>query len=120
MKYEDLYNDFIALFPEDRQFFDDLCKENEAYAEDGIHIVFGLIVLPYIKKIVKESPEKARKAFAFFEEMEKSGDSRIAEVLEFTILEDLITNEKASIELYSVYFGEETKAAAAAMGNWFK
>ncbi len=119
MKYEELYKDFIALFPEDEGFFKEKSHENKAEETDGMHIMFGLVVLPYIKKIVNESPEKSKKAFSFFEDMEKSGNPRIAEVLEFTILEDLLSNEKDSIDLYAKYFEPETTEAAKSIGKWF-
>ena len=59
------------------------------------------------------------KAFSFFEDMEKSGDSKIAEVLEFSILEYLLSNEKESIDLYAKYFAPETTEAAKSIGKWF-
>lgn len=120
MKYEELYNDFIAMFPEDYCFFKE--KENETGADisDGIHVVFGMVVVPYVTKIVNESPDKATKAFAFFEEMEKSEDSKIAEVLEFTVLEHLLTDDADMASEYADYFGEETKRAAIEVGKWYK
>ncbi|MBR6383967.1 MAG: hypothetical protein IKS56_08290 [Lachnospiraceae bacterium] len=119
MKYEELYKDFISIFPEDSDFFEEKSRENDAEESDGMHIMFGLVVLPYIKKIIQESPEKSVKAFSFFEDMEKSGDSKIAEVLEFSILEYLLSNEKESIDLYAKYFGPETTEAAKSIGKWF-
>ena len=119
MNYDELYRDFISIFPEDKGFFEEKCRENDVEEADGMHIMFGMVILPYIKKIVKESSEKSEKAFSFFEEMEKSGDSKIVEVLEFTILEDLLSNERDSIELYANYFGEETSEAARIMGMWY-
>ncbi len=120
MKYEDLYSDFISLFPEDMDFFKKREEETGADVADGIHVVFGMVVVPFITKIVKETPDKAKKAFEFFEEMETSGDSQIAEVLEFTVLENLLTEDKGMIPEYAKYFGEETKAAATAVGKWFR
>ena len=52
--------------------------------------------------------------------MEVSGDPKIAEVLEFTVLEDLLIEDKDMIPEYEKYFGEETTAAAAAVGKWFR
>lgn len=117
MKYDELYHDFVALFPEDKEYFEKLCFENDVDEGDGMHIMFGLVVLPFIKKVVRESKDKSKKAFDFFERMEISGDSQIAEVVEFTILEDLISNERDSLNLYSIYFGDETKLAAEAVGK---
>ena len=63
MKYDDLYNDFVSLFPDDISFFKATEETTGADVEDGIHVVFGMVVVPFIKKIVKEDPDKARKAF---------------------------------------------------------
>ena len=52
--------------------------------------------------------------------MEVSDDPKIAEVLEFTVLEDLLTEDKDMIPEYEKYFGEETKTATAAVGKWFR
>ena len=120
MKYEKLYRDFIELFPDDKDYFERIRLENDVEENEGMHIMFGFVVLPFIKKIVRESEEKSKTAFDFFEKMEKSGDSKIAEVVEFTILEDLISNERESFELYSVYFGDETKLAVQAIAKWYR
>lgn len=85
-----------------------------------MHIKFGLVVIPFIKRIVKESPEKAKVAFEFFEKMEVSGDPKIAEVVEFTILENLLTDTDISVEEFEKYFGAKTKVAAEAVGKWFQ
>ena len=53
MKYEELYKDFISIFPEDSDFFEEKSRENDAEESDGMHIMFGLVVLPYIKKIIQ-------------------------------------------------------------------
>ena len=62
MKYQDLYDEFIKLFPEDRDFFCEKEKETGAERTDGMHIMFGFIVCPYIIKIATEDPGKAQKA----------------------------------------------------------
>ena len=77
-------------------------------------------VIPFVKKIVVDSPEKAKRAFDFFEQMEKSGDSMIAEVVEFSILENLLTEETGVANKCAEFFGKETKEAARSVGKWFK
>ncbi len=119
MKYEELYKDFISLFPDDKPFFDDLCKKNAVDDTDGTHIQFAYVIVPYIRKIVKESPEKAKKAFEFFEEMEKTRNSEIAEVLEFTVLETLLNDEPYNFDVYVPYLGKETEEAAHAVARWY-
>ena len=120
MEYNRLYDGFIKLFPDDQEVFDTLSSKNSAYEEDGMHIVFGMIVVPYLQSIVLHEPSKAKKAFDYIEEMEKSGDPMIAEVVEFTILEALIDAEDPNIHRECLkYMGEETKAALNNIGKWF-
>lgn len=119
MKYENLYRDFKGLFPEDDGYFREQEKQTGASADDGMHVVFGLIIVPFVTKIVNESSEKAEKAFDFFEKMEKAEDPKIAEVLEFTVLESILSEDKNMIPKYAEYFGEETTKAAKSIGRWF-
>lgn len=44
----------------------------------------------------------------------------IAEVVEFSILENLLTEEPDLVNKCAEYFGEETKEAAQSVGKWFK
>ncbi|HBZ53293.1 MAG TPA: hypothetical protein DEO82_05915 [Eubacterium sp.] len=118
MTYENLYTEFISLFPEDIEYFKKKEEETGADIQDGIHVVFGMVVVPYVIMIVQEAPDKAMKAFEFFEKMEKSGDSRIAEVVEFTVLENLLSEEKGVISQCAGFFGEETRKAADDVGKW--
>lgn len=119
MKYEELYKDFISLFPDDKPFFDELCKQTSAEETDGMYIMFSFVVVPFIKKIVIESPEKTQRAFDFFEKMENSNDDNIAGLLEGTIIENILTDETYNFDIYVPYFGKETEEAAHAVARWF-
>ncbi len=120
MILNELYDDFIKLFPEDSDFFRECEKTTGADVNDGMHVVFGMVVVPFLRKVVKESPDKATRAFSFIEKMETSGDTKIAELVEFTVLEDLLTEDAELASEYAKYFGPETKAAAKAVSRWFK
>ena len=56
MKYEDLYDEFINLFPEDKEFFKRLEEETGAERSIGMHIMFGLVVSPYILRLLEKKP----------------------------------------------------------------
>lgn len=120
MKYDELYNDFKSLFPEDEGFFKSVEEETGAGSDDGFHVLFCMNVVPSVKKIVVESPEKAKRAFDYFEQMEKSENSMIAEVVEFSILENLLTEEPDLVNKCAEYYGDETKEAAQSVGKMFK
>ncbi len=121
MNYNDIYDGFIELFPEDKAIFKELSSKNGAYKEDGMHIVFGMVVVPYIISIVNNDSEKAQKAFDYIEIMETSGNPNIAEVVEFTILESLLDSDDKQNLLGECikYMGKETKAAFDDISGWF-
>lgn len=57
----------------------------------------------------KKDDERLKMAFAFFEDMANSDDSRIQELLQFTILENLTTESEEIYKAAQKYIGPETK-----------
>ena len=41
-------------------FFDNLCKEQSVDEKDGVHVVLGFVIVPYISDIVKKDFDKAK------------------------------------------------------------
>ena len=119
MKYEDLYDEFINLFPEDKEFFKRLEEETGAVRSIGMHIMFGLVVSPYILRLLEKEPEKAKKAFEFIEKMETSEDERIANVADVSVLEILITEEDGGIEKIRKYLGPKSLASVSHSSQYF-
>ena len=119
MKYEDLYDEFINLFPEDKEFFKRLEEETGAVRSIGMHIMFGLVVSPYILRLLEKEPEKAKKAFEFIEKMETSEDERIANVADVSVLEILITEEDGGIEKIRKYLGPKSLASVTHSAQYF-
>ena len=119
MKYEDLYKEFIALFPEDTSFFDERCKETLAEESDGMHIMFGMVVAPFIIKCVKEDETKARLALDFIEKMEISDNHLISEVAEFSIIEAIIGEGKSFVDKAISYMGTNTQKAIKTISKWY-
>ena len=119
MKYEDLYDEFINLFPEDKEFFKRLEEETGAKRSIGMHIMFGLVVSPYILRLLEKEPEKAKKAFEFIEKMETSEDERIANVADVSVLEILITEEDGGIEKIRKYLGPKSLASVSHSAQYF-
>ena len=119
MKYEDLYDEFINLFVEDKEFFKRLEEETGAERSIGMHIMFGLVVSPYILRLLEKEPEKAKKAFEFIEKMETSEDERIANVADVSVLEILITEEDGGVEKIRKYLGPESLASVSHSAQYF-
>jgi len=119
MRYDELYDAFIDLFPEDKELFERLEAEaNVNKNEDGMHVMFGMVVTPYIRKIVTESPIKAKKAFDFLEEMELNEDPEVGNVVEVSVLEALMTDE-GGIKKYLEYIGPKSLEAARYMSQFY-
>ncbi len=119
MKYDELYDSFITLFPEDKAVFDQLKLDADVDEdEDGMHIMFGMVIVPYIRKIVTESPDKTKKAFAFIEAMELDNDPEIGNVAEVSVLEALMTDE-GGMQKYMGYIGPESLKAARYMSQFY-
>ena len=119
MKYDEMYNAFVNLFPEDRKVFEQL--ELDAGVdehEDGMHIMFGMVVVPYIRKIVDENPVKTKIAFDFLEGMELNENPDIGNVAEVSVLEALMTDE-GGLKKYMGYIGPQSLKAARYMSQFY-
>lgn len=119
MKYENLYDDFIKMFPDESDYFKMRVEETSAEREDGMHIMFGMVVCPFILKVADEDPEKTQRAFDFIEEMEKCGDERIVNLAEVTVLEDLMTDKQGGMKKLGKYLGEESKETVKHLSQFF-
>ena len=90
MIYDDLYKTFKKEIPECLSFVEVKEEENLIDETDGLHIVFGMVVVPYILYIVQNIKMfEIEKTFLFLENMAMCEDVRIKEVLDFTILEQI-------------------------------
>ncbi len=120
MIYNNLYDEFLNLFPEDRDIFEQLEKETKVIkSEDGVYVMYDMVVVPYIKKIVDENSEKTKRAFAFFELMEKDADPEVGNVVEVSVLESLISDEDG-FKKYIPFVGKETLKAARRIAQYFQ
>ena len=109
MKYEKLYEDFVSLFPEDKYEIQKIAETVSADISDGMHIMFGMVVVPFLIELLHANKEcKLREAFAFFEKMASEENTMISEVLEFTILEDIVSRGKDVLEKCKSYMGQRT------------
>lgn len=97
MDYNGLYLAFKNTFPEDSELFREWETKNSLGPDDPemMHVYFGLIVTPYVVSLAKEKQlEKLKKAFQFFEDMAKDTDNEVQGVLQFSVLENLISEKK--------------------------
>ena len=111
MIYNKLYEDFKALFPNYASTLS--CLEKEAHVDnsDGMHIFFTFVVAPFLQCLFTHKDKKSiQTAFDFFEKMATSGNMEIGEVLEYSILENLVSQGKDHLTQYKQYMGKETIA----------
>ena len=120
MKYEKLYEDFKSLFPEDNEYFVRLEEETGADEDCGMHVVFGMVVSPYLIMVADENPLKAQKAFVFVEQMEICGDEKIANVAEVSVLEVIMTDENGGMKKLGGFLGNESRKTVEHLAHYFK
>ena len=92
MKYDELYKTFKEEIPEGSSFFEVKEKENLIDETDGIHIVFGMVIVPYILNIVQNNKML---------EINKV-------VLDFTVLEQLVDEGQDILEQCKQYMKKNT------------
>jgi hypothetical protein len=119
MIYDQLYDDFISLFPEDVAFFRKREQETGVDREDGMTILFESVVCPFILKIAEEDPQKAQKAFDFVEKMEQCEDGDVASVADVSILEYIMTDERGGMKRLGKYLGKESLESVKHMSQYF-
>ncbi len=109
MKYDELYKTFKEEIPEGYSFFEVKEKENLIDETDGMHIVFGMVIVPYILHIVQNKKRiEINKVFSFLENMVICEDVKIKEVLDFTVLEQLADEGHYTLEQCKQYMGKNT------------
>lgn len=93
MIYNQLYSEFVSLFPECTGTFQRLAQNSNADETDGMHIMFSFVVNPFVLELLKnDDDDRLSKAFDYFEKMASSDSAEITEVLEFTVIENLMSN----------------------------
>ena len=107
LSYENAYAKFKSQFPEDQGFFERKEKETCVDPSDGAHLPFGMVVVPFLFRLVDISDEqKIRRCFAFFEKISLSSDKELSAVVQFSILEAIVDNESYFKKL-KPYFAKE-------------
>ncbi len=109
MNYENLFDCFLECMGKESSTINELAKKENVNAADGMHMVFGVVVIKYLIDNIKEAEEEiVDKIFGFFEKMAQSEDAMVCEVLEFTILEELASLDKKTFEYCKKKMGKET------------
>ena len=90
MNYDTLYEIFINKFKDDEQYFDEKKREYCVNDDDGQHVKFAIIVLPYIvEKLNSDDEAKLKMIFDFVEQMENDANEDVQNVANVSILEGI-------------------------------
>jgi len=79
----------------------------------GQHTVFGFVAKPAVRELLASNDEPAllRRIFDFFEEMARSSDIQVPNLLQIEIFEWLVGDPERLATAWK-YMGEETKSVA--------
>ena len=108
MNYDSLIDELLEIIPEIKPEYK---KELEWWGAEqpGPHNIFGDVLNPFIKSILKKQDEEGLliKLFYFLEKMATCEDIMVQEVLGCTVLE-YIGDDKTLLEKAKKYMGKET------------
>lgn len=123
MHYNTLVEELFSCIPELKNVYEATAEQNLIDNKTGNHVVFGVIITPYIVELLKNQTEKnkitLKKFFSFFERMANSNDSKICEVLEFTVIENLIEEGKEILCLAHDYMLDATRESSSIIERYF-
>ena len=121
MTYNNLYSEFVALFPECSETFKSLAAEANADETDGMHIMFSFVIIPFVFNLLNDDDsKKLEKAFDYFEKMASSDSTDITEVLEFTVIENLVSNGKTIYDKAKTYMNDNMLACCNRIEQYLK
>lgn len=107
MTYDSLYSDFGAMFPECADELNNLANVADAEESDGMHVMFSFVVIPFILNLLNnDETDKLKRAFDYFERMASSHSADITEVIEFTVIENLMSNGQTIYDKAKTYMGD--------------
>ncbi|WP_139489841.1 DUF7674 family protein [Brevibacillus dissolubilis] len=86
LEYGKLISNLLSHLPAIRPYYE---EEMEWLKEDLPHVIFGIVVVPYIVKHLQEQ-EGLEEIFEFLEKMAVSNDEEVEGVLVVSVLEPLL------------------------------
>jgi len=83
MMYDTLYRDFIEKIPESEDYCSLKAKDNLIDDSTGTHVVFGMVIVPYILEMAEaKNNYSIQKIFEFLEEMAENRDLKYHYILD--------------------------------------
>lgn len=106
MIYDELINLARNNIIEFNEVYENKLADDTIDTESGVHTVFSLVFNPLLRFAIENKKDLAKKLFDFIELMETEGDKGVSEVVEFTILEEII--DDFEFKELEKYMGKET------------
>lgn len=120
MIYDNLLSSFFSQVPECLEYFYKRKAENLIDENSGAHIIFGLILVPFIlEQHYNGHVRLLKQIFRFLEKMAVSDDPKVVEVLDFTVLEQLADEENVVLSDLKKYMGPATLQHLASIMQYF-
>ncbi len=86
--------------------------------DTGSHVVYGDVLIPFIKKAIQDKNELIlKRVFEFLELLLLSKDEYVIEVVYFSVIESLIYDEEIQLDTYIHLVGKQTLFAIKELLN---
>lgn len=106
--------------PESKEFCEKKEQENMLDETNGIHIFFGMVIVPYFLYLIdNKKDETIKKVSNFMEKMAECTDVKIQEVLDFTMLEQLEDEGHDRLEQCKKYMQKHTLEHCQSVEKYF-
>lgn len=116
MTYETLLPETMKALPEFQEAYDKSIREDTIDVESGLHIVFGCVFTPLLKKAIFNDSALAKRMFDHLEKMAGSEDKRVQEVCDQSVLETLC--DEFRIRTIWSLAGEKTREGIKAISQY--
>lgn len=119
MNYENILDLLFNKIPEIKAFYEKKKQENLVDDDSGKHIIFGMVIVPYILEEVNNHGENEKKIFDFLEEMSFCEDVKVGELLDYTILEQFIDEGKQQLDILKSFMHENVLKCCMEIEKYF-
>lgn len=118
MTYETLIRDACDSLDDFRVAYNKAMAKNDIDVNSGNHSVFSMVFMPLLFDAINKRSRSTGKYIDFLEKMETCGDPRVAEVCEFTVLEELCDEYDNKTMLNLLQKATETRKAYNCIRNY--
>lgn len=121
IEYANLTDKLLSSVPELKERYERELSRWQGPGQPGQYIVFGFVVKPSVRVLLASDQEAAllKRIFDFFEQMARSPDIQVPNLLGVEIFEWLV-GDPTSLATAWKYMGDATKQIACATARWSK